>query len=74
MNSGTQPPEEPSQDSGGQGGATVNATIGLERDCRHRLRWWTLAVVPVSLLWPREGRSGVPTMIGRVTQVQEGRP
>jgi hypothetical protein len=37
MNSGAQPPEEPSEESG-QGGATVNATIELERDRRHRLR------------------------------------
>jgi hypothetical protein len=73
MNSGTQPPEEPSEDSGARR-SHGDATVKLERDCRHRLRWWTLAVVPVSLLWPREGRSGVPTMIGRVTQVQEGRP
>ncbi len=55
MNSGTQPRETQVEDSGGEGGATVDATIGLERDRRHRLRRWTWAVVPVSPLWPREG-------------------
>jgi hypothetical protein len=54
MNSGAQPPEEPSEDSG-QGGATVNATIELERDRRHRLRWWTPEVLSVSPLWPPAG-------------------
>jgi hypothetical protein len=32
----------------------VNATIGLERDRRHPLRWWTLAARSVSLMRPRE--------------------
>lgn len=50
----------------------MNATIGLERDRRHRLRWLALAVLPVSLLWRARG-SGVQTVIDRVTQVQEGR-
>jgi hypothetical protein len=39
MNSGARPPEEQSEDSGGQGRATVNATVKPERDRRHRLRW-----------------------------------
>jgi len=54
MNSGAQPPESNPR-TAGQEGATVNATIKLERDRRHRLRRWTLAVLSVSLLWPREG-------------------
>jgi hypothetical protein len=66
MNSGAQPREEHPRPAG-KGGAAVNATIELERDRRHRLRWWTWAVLPLGLLSPREG-SGVLTMIDRVTQ------
>jgi hypothetical protein len=53
MNS--QVPQRPEPSEGAdKGGAAVTATIGLERDHRHRLRWWTGAVVPVSRLWPHE--------------------
>ena len=53
MNSQVRQRPEPSEGAG-KGGAAVTAAIGLERDRRHRLRWWTLAVRPVSLPWPHK--------------------
>jgi hypothetical protein len=52
MNSGTQRRESPSERAAGQGGAAVNATIGLDRNRAHR---HTGAALATSLLWRRDG-------------------